>query len=431
MTVTDPLADRGWKRAAAIGLLVVLAAFVLIRGLVPAFTAVGTDFPNYFTAARIVAEGGPVERLYDDSWFQEQMNREVPGLALRSKFAPFPPPTALLLVPLAGLTPLAALRVAAVVSLLCLFVSMLLLSRIIPLRPLEAAVFVLLSGYAVSNSLAFGQPYIDVSTTCILGYYAWMRGRPLLAGMCFGIFVPIKYYPVFILVYFALRGQWRVVLGGVISVIAVASVSIAVLGWPVHQMFLSSVLGTHLVANLSQQDPFTASFQSFDTLFRRLFVFDATANPHPWRVLPGLQPVAVALVKLTIAAVAVVTLVRRARNDSVSDTTRAVALLGITVLLLAPATASYHFALLWLPVGLLIGLFLRERAPGYAWLTIGLYTLISFFPYGHSGRFEGDGGLTVLAYPRLFIVLALFAVSVRFIWTRTRPAASTAAALTS
>jgi hypothetical protein len=52
---------------------------------------------------------------------------------------------------------------------------------------------------------------------------------------------------------------------------------------------------------------------------------------------------------------------------------------------------------------------------------IGLYSLIGFCPYGHAYRFEGRGGLTVLAYPRLFLMLAIFIVCVGFVWRGAEP----------
>jgi hypothetical protein len=210
----------------------------------------------------------------------------------------------------------------------------------------------------------------------------------------------------------------------------VVLVGIAVLGWKVHQVFLDSVVGNHLVANLSMQDPFTASFQSFDTLFRRLFVFDAIANPHPWLSKPGLQIAAVVIAKATLLSVAVATVVRMTRSNPANSVGPSVGLLGILVLLIAPATATYHFVLLWLPVGLLVGYFLREGAALRAWLVLGLYALIGFLPYGHTARFEGRGGLTVLAYPRLFLLLAMFSVCVYFAWSPARSTEPAAATLT-
>jgi hypothetical protein len=412
------------KRLAGVILLVALAITCVVRGIVPAVTRVDTDFPNYLTAAKIVADGGPAERLYDDSWFQEQMRRYRVGKPEEGKFSPFPPPTALLLVPLARFEPLAALRVMTGVSLLCLLCSIILLARILAWSYVESAVFVLLSGYAVFNALRLGQPYIVVALSCILGYYARLRGAPLLAGLCFGLFTPIKYFPGVMLIYFAFRREWKVVLGGAVAVLAVVTLSIAALGWKVHEIFLSSALGNHLMGNLSLQDPFSASFQSFDALFRRLFVLDAASNPRPWLAVPGLQMLGVAITKAVIFATAIATLIRIATSSLQDKVAPSVGILGILTLLLAPATATYHFVLLWLPVGLLIDHFCRARAPVHAGLLLVLYTLIGFFPYGRAAdRFEGRGGLTVFAFPRLFLLLAMFVVCLSFVWSRTRPTA--------
>jgi len=405
-------------RPAAILLCAVLIVILAARGIVPAMSQVDTDFPNYFTAAKIVADGGDVDRLYDDSWFQGQMRRYQIGHTPGGKFTPFPPPTALLLVPLTRLQPLNALRVLTAVSVLCLTCSIILLARILAWSRIDAAVFVLLSGYAVLNALRFGQPYILASLSCVLGYYAFGKGRPSLAGMCFGIFAPIKYFPVVILIYFAFRKQWRVVLGGAAMILAVASVSVGVLGWKIHEDFLSSVFRNHLTGNASVLDPFSAVYQSFDTLFRRLFVFDAAANPLPLLSLPGLAGIGASITKASIFLAAIATLVKLARSGAASIDAPAIGLLGILTLLLAPATATYHFVLLWLPVGLLISYFLREGALAYAYFILGAYALIGFFPYGHAYRFEGRGGLTVLAYPRLFLLLAMFIVCIYYIWRR-------------
>ena len=410
-----------FKRPAALLLFVALTLVLAARGVVPALSKVDTDFPNYFTAAKIMADGGDTDRLYDNGWFQDQMRRYQIGKASAGEFKPFPPPTALLLVPLTRLQPLNALRVLTCVSVLCLVCSISLLAKILSWSLVDSAVFVLLSGYATLNALRFGQPYILVSLSCILGYYAHLKRRPLLAGICFGLFTPIKYFPVIILIYFAFRKEWKVVLGGAAAILMVTSVSVGVLGWKIHEDFLTSVLGNHLIAKLDLQDPFTASYQSFDSLLRRLFIYDATLNPRPLWVLPRLYSVGLIVTKVSIFLAAIATLVKLARSGAAGTTGLSIGILGIFTLLLAPATATYHFVLLWLPVGLVIHCFFRESAPLYAYFVLGAYSLIGFFPYGHAYRFEGRGGLTVLAYPRLFLLLAIFMACVYFIWNRTEP----------
>jgi Glycosyltransferase family 87 len=409
--------QSGWKQFVTLLLLVALTAMFVARGVVPALTRVDSDFPSYFTAAKVVAAGQPAERLYDEPWFQEQMRFYHIGNPERGKFSPFPPPTALLLLPLTNLEPLSALRVVTAGSILCLLFAAFVLARILSWSYLEAITFILLSGYAVWNSLRLGQPYIVVSASCILGYYARLRGAPVLAGLCFGLFVPIKYFPVVFLIYFACCREWRVVLGGAAAALALTAVSIAMLGWKVHAVFLSSVLGNHLLAHLSMQDPFAVSFQSFDTLFRRLFVFDAAANSHPWLASPRLQVVALLVAKTTLLCIALGTLARIARSNAVTDKAGlSLGILGILPLLLAPATATYHFTLLWLPVGLLIRHFYRAHARDYAYWLLGMYSLIGFFPYWTAYRFDGRGGLTLLAYPRLYLLVAMLMICVCFVW---------------
>ncbi len=410
-----------FKRPVAILLFIALALVLVARGIVPALSKVDTDFPNYFTAAKIVADGGDTDRLYDNLWFQEQMRRYQIGKASEGAFKPFPPPTALLLVPLVRFEPQNALRIVTGVSVLCLICSIALLARILSWSFVDSGAFVLLSGFAVLNALRLGQPYILVSLSCILGYCAHLKRRPLLAGICFGLFTPIKYFPIVILAYFAFRKEWKIVLGGAIAIAIVTSVSIGVLGWRIHEDYISSVLGNHLIAKLDMQDPFTARYQSFDSLFRRLFIFDATLNPRPLWAFPRLYSVGLIITKISILLAAIATLVKLARSGAASTTGLSIGILGIFTLLVAPATATYHFVLLWLPVGLVIGCFFRESAPLYAYFVLGAYSLIGFFPYGHAFRFEGRGGLTVLAFPRLFLLLAIFMACVYFIWNRTEP----------
>ncbi len=408
-------------RPIAILLLGALAVYLVARGIVPAMTTVASDFPSYFTAAKIVADGGSVERLYDIPWFQQQMRYYGIGKPSAGKFSPFPPPTALLLVPLTHLKPLNALRVMTGVSVLCLIGSIVLLARILVWDAVDAALLVLLSGFAIVAALRLGQPYILVSASCIGGYYAYTRDRPRLAGACFGLFTPLKYFPVVILIYFAFRKRWQVLVGATVAILVVSLASIWVLGWKIHEEFLTSVLGNHLVARLAMQDPFTASFQSFDTLFRRLFVYDAIANPQPLVAAPFLQAAGVLTTKIGIFLLTIVALVRLGRSCGARATAPSIGLLGIATLLLAPATATYHMALLWLPIGLLVGFFLREHAPGHAYFVLGSYALIGFFPYRFTAPFEGRGGLSVLAYPRLFLLLGMFIACVHCLWNRAAP----------
>jgi hypothetical protein len=409
------------RRSGAVLLVTALAVYVVLRGVLPALSKLDTDFPNYLTAARIVADHGDVTRLYDDAWFQAQMRAYQLGVPERGKFAPFPPPTALLYLPLARLTPLAALRTLTAVNLLALAGCVLWLARIVGWNPLDTALFLLLSGYALISSLRFGQPYILVSAACIGGYYLRLRQRPFLGGLCFGLFTPIKYFPVVPLVYFSFRREWRLVLGGMLAALAVVITSISLLGWRLHQEFLDSVLGAHLAGHLSMQDPFAVSFQSFDSLYRRLFIFDSVANPRPWLAVPMLRLVLLVASKLVLTLVALATLLRLASTEGEAATGPSIGILGILTLLIAPATASYHMLLLWLPLALLVRYLLSTGARSSAWVLLIAYAVLGFLPAQATTEFVGHGLLTILAYHRLLLLLLMFLVAVAAVWRATVP----------
>jgi len=408
------------KRLPAFALLIALVTFEFARGVMPALSRIDTDFPNYLTAAKIVADRRNPDQLYDDAWFRAQMRGY--GMNTRSSFNPFPPPTALVLVPLAGLQPLAALRVMTAVNVLCLIGAAFLLAEVLAWRVVEAGVFVLLSGDAIISGLRFGQIYIVISTLFILGYYAYLKGRPWLAGVCFGLFAPVKYLPVIYPAYLASRKQWKVAIGALLTMLAVALTSVAVLGWNIHETFLRSVLGNHLIAHLGQQDPFTTAFQSFDSLFRRLFVLDPTLNPQPFWPSHLALIVATALTKAVVVLAAAAALFQLARGTKDAAVAPSLGILGLLVMLVAPATATYHFTLLWLPVGLLVNYLISQGARPAAYFVLGTYALIGFCPYKYTYPFEGRGGLTVLAYPRLLLLAAMFAVCVYYALTSRRRA---------
>jgi hypothetical protein len=150
-------------------------------------------------------------------------------------------------------------------------------------------------------------------------------------------------------------------------------------------------------------------------LFNRLFVFDPAMNPRPLLAAPLLAMLSIIAVKCAILLVAVATLLKLARDGTSSPVAPSIGILGILVLLIAPATATYMCALLWLPVALLIDYFLARQARVQAYFILGAYTLIGFIPWRYTYPFEGHGGLTVLAYPRLLVLFAMFVGCVWYI----------------
>jgi len=400
-------------------LLVPTAVIFLYRGLVPAFTNIDTDFPNYYTAGKVAATGKDLVRLYDDAWFQEQIYAS--GIDRLGKFSPFPPTTAVLFIPLSYLSPSNALRVVTTFNMAFLVAVIVLLARLFRTSTEEAALFTLLSGIGLINCFRFGQLYVALSLCVVLGYYFLRHDRPVLAGISFGILTPVKYFPIVFLLYFVFKREWRLIISAAATMGVVCLVSVAMLGWEVHSTFLSHVAGQHLQSNLTMQDPFSSTFQTFDSLLRRLFVYDPELNPHPLFVSSTSYFLLKVVIILSLVTVTVGVIIRGRLMGNGREVDTSLGLLGILGLLLSPAGATYHFLLLWLPVALLLKLFRVSGQLNLFWVVLILYAAIGFIPYSFFRQFDGHGLLTLAAYPRLIMLSLLFAVSLWGVGKLERP----------
>ena len=407
------------NRSVAVAFLIPLLFVLVYRGILPAFTQMDTDFPNYYTAGKIVARGGDVGRMYDDDWFGLQL--QANGFSQPGKFSPFPPPTVLLFVPLASLNPLTALRAMTVLNCFLLLLSIILLSRVLSFSIIEAAVFCLLSGIGLINCFRFGQLYIVVSFSILLGYYFYTRNKPVLAGICLGILVPVKYYPIVFIIGFAMMKQWRIVLASLVTILFVCAASVVVLGTEIHLQYLDSVLGNHLLSHFSNQNLFSPAFQSWDSLLRTLLVYDEVLNPNPLLDSHAAFLLLKSAIIMLFAALTAYAMWRVWLSRQMESIRLAFPLLGVLALLIAPGTATYHYLLLWLPIGILLSTMWDRDRLGIFWLTLALYALIGFIPYAFFRQFDGQGILTLIAYPRLALLAGLFVLCLRMSLRITNP----------
>jgi hypothetical protein len=77
-------------------------------------------------------------------------------------------------------------------------------------------------------------------------------------------------------------------------------------------------------------------------------------------------------------------------------------------LLIAPATATYHFLVLSIPVAMLSPVLMDRKQFHLLGIVVLLYVGIGIVPAGAFDRIGLEGGWKLLAYPRLYLLLALF-----------------------
>jgi hypothetical protein len=252
----------------------------------PAIGSPGGDFANYFTAARVAASGEGLAPAYTDFlWFQSRIDA-AGFVGQLGGFAPHPPATALVMTPLASLEPLRAKQIWTIANVLAAVACVAALARLAGVGWSRAALALAATGVALAQDFALGQMYLPLLLSLAAGLLFVERGRGLLGGLAIGVMLPIKPFALPLVVYFALRREWRVVAGVAAGALAVTAVSLAVLGWRVHAEYAVVVL-PHQAAGLLQ-DPFHPFWQSWHSLARRMFAPEPTLNPAPALAAPWL-----------------------------------------------------------------------------------------------------------------------------------------------
>lgn len=394
------------------GAFVVLSIGISIWGIKPALEKPNTDFSNYYVGARLVLEGHDLANLYDRDWFEERI-QEYGIEDQQGTFVPFPPSTALVLIPIANLGARQAKTVWTIVNIIFLLACVTVLTRITRRPWVHSGALLLLSGIAVVNGFRFGQLYFLLLLLILAGIWVAESGREVTGGILLGLLLPIKYFPVVFLLYYAWLRRWRIVQSMIVTSGLVFLVGILVLGWEIHETFFTEVMFNHLDGKI--QDPFTATFQSWNSLFRRLFVVDPVNNPTPVIDWSWGFPLLKNGVLIAIATVAV-GVIRNIDRNNQRQTRLGLGLAAIAGLMVAPATATYHFVLLALPAALFISEHLGQRNIRWTMTFLLCYGLIGFLPMARVVRFFDHADARVfLAYPRLWLLTALYVLSVIFV----------------
>jgi hypothetical protein len=359
-----------------------------------------TDFPNYYTAAVLMRKGLPVREYYDWTWFQRQMNyagieRQLGG------YQPQTPLTALPLVGLASFAPQTAKRVWLAINFAFLGLTVWLLARVTGFRTEQMVLLTFLGFGSLYSNFLYGQYYVFLLFLLTLAFYSLDKGKAAASGFISGLAFALKLYGGPLLLYFVVKKNWRAVAGFVVAAACGAAVAIAVFGWQDVHFYATQILPRALEGEII--DPYNSGNGTMATLLRRLFVPEPELNPHPlWNapvVFFFLQPF-VGL--LTLAATLLGLLGERAGFER-----RDFAWFLIAILLLSTNTASYTFILLLLPISLLLAdADVAER----------IFLVAAFFAL----CFPLRPGWSA-AFPKLWVLLAVFFVVGRHYWRSLSP----------
>lgn len=383
-------------------LFLVLTILFTRFGFIPAWNNINSDFPNYYTSSRLLTEGNSLSNIYDDKWFQGQINEY--GINEKGKFSPFPPPTVFVMVPLTFLTPLTAKRIFILLNLAALFITAGIFKKISGISFINCLNIILLSGSALINNFLFGQLYLLILFLIVLGYYNMINGKEYSAGILWGIGAAVKYFPIIYIPMLIIQKKWKAVYALMLSIIIINVLAYISLGSGVYSGFFSHVLFSHLNGNLSSQSNFAISFQSWNSLLRILFIYDPVWNKFPLLNSPLAFQAARFFVYLLFASVTGFVLFRIRNSKDLMPVSAS--LMTITLFVLTPASATYHLLLLSFPLILLLKLTSDCGDYKLRIFFIVIYILIGVLPFAVN-KLLPEGNL-IFSFYRLWLEILFY-----------------------
>jgi hypothetical protein len=346
----DPLgvfpSGRRWLWAALALLTVFLQGPSFVHSLRPSQNE-GVDFFQEWASAKNFQNGLPVYTNHTVTAELYLGHKRSPGEDF-IEWNAHPPTSILLGIPFASLDYPTAVLLWNLLSLVALGVSLWLVARGLSLRLTWWAIFPavtlsLLSG-PFRQQVIQGQLNLVLLLLIIGGWLAERAGRPRLAGGLLGAATAIKLFPGFLLLHFALRRRWRVVVAGAWSFALLSTVTAAVLGPGTYKIYALVVI------------PQTAKFRRSWANASLVGFWDKVIGSGTWHysrhVLPLAKMPSVALSLTLLSCGIVLTLWARAvsqvRTREIGDLAFGLSL--STMLLVSPVTWDHYFLLLVLPL---------------------------------------------------------------------------------
>ncbi len=394
---------KNWKIFVALWLM--LVAFVLFyKGIRLGWNDTKTDFNNYYASAKLIQKGESIHAFYSNDRFKE-MAQSV-GVKNGAKFSPFPPPTAVLYWPLSFFDLLTAKRIWLVFNLLLLVWLPFRMKRYFRSPVWENALTLSLFVIPLSSNLHFGQFYFVTAFVLVeaIGYFLVTK-KSMLSSVLIGVLASVKYVPILFLGYLMRfsKESMKPIFTAIATVLVITGIFVLI-DFEAYGVYLHD-LGGHVNGDLSGQGKYAIGFQSLDALFNNLFVADAVENPKPFFEAAWLKPV---LKWMIVAVVGMACfLMLRKEKYAFSPSTVSVGIIGVFVII--PASASYHFLLLILPIFFILRWLVKERSVGHFLITIALiFGAFSIQAYQIPSMEQWPFVDLLIHFPRLWLIVALF-----------------------
>jgi hypothetical protein len=389
---------RKWLKAFEWMLLAVLLAQMGLRSAPKAWHTLGSDFPNYYLAARLMRERYDTTRIYEWIWLQRQKDHRAIDQRTVG-MVPITPFSTVFVYPFSSMPALTAKHFWLILNLGLLLATLALLQSLTSLSWRHVFLIAALSVPLRMNFL-LGQYYILLLFLLTLACWLYVAQRRFMAGLLVGLAAGLKIFPIVYLLLFLRKRDWRAFAGGVLASLGSFAASILLFGWELNRIYLAQVLPATFRGEALA--PYNLQAASLSSLLHRLFIYEPQLNPHPAVNVPWMFSLLHPLLQMVVVAPAILLI---APDDHSPGRVRLEwAAILLASLAISTSPASYLFTLLILPVALIAGSLREEGNHLWAAVLLSLYVAVGFAG-GKSGG--GEGWAALVAVPRLYVLILL------------------------
>ncbi|MGZ4099357.1 MAG: glycosyltransferase family 87 protein [Bacteroidia bacterium] len=244
------------------------------------------DFGNYYYGSRIFSDNGNAALLYNDI---HVFNEHIKGYGEENFFenySPVPPFAIPFYYPFIFLKAGIAKLLFNILAALFLCFSILAFLKQENKMDYKYWLFLPVLIMPLYYNFVQGQSYTLITGLLLLIYLCYKKKQYLLAGCCIALLFHLKIFPGFILFYFIIRGEYKIVLGSILAISVLLFCTVFIAGsdlvWNYYTEIVPRLLKNEIV------EPFYYGHQSIHIFFQNLFTYDQLANPLPLIDLPEL-----------------------------------------------------------------------------------------------------------------------------------------------
>ncbi len=391
----------------SISLFIILTGVFIYSVFIPSVQKLNTDFPNYYVSSNMYLDGRDMKTAYDNVEF----NRQLLMYGIYDQivsYTPYPPLTALIMLPIAKLAPLEAKLLWNIFNLLILLACMVMLAKITGLDFFKCGLIFFLSGFALANNFMFGQVYLFVLLFLLLSMYFMQRDKDILSALFIALSIVLKFYTIFFIFLFIFKKRYKLLVYTIVFSAVIYIPVILLTGFDLNWFYFTKImprLGDAWVGTV-----YAAEYQSFLSLLHRWFSYEPMLNPGP------LLESTLAFYVLKYSYIFfILTLAISVLKPTRENLKLELSLFCITCLLLLPVNASYQFVVLIPAAAILFKYFYDKKK----YLAGASLVLLMFFMNSHiqiylTNLFKASP-FYILAYVKLVGLLIFFTVNIKIL----------------